>query len=308
MLGFYLCRGHYVPGAGIWWQDLATELDTARNFRCTPKSDSNLEIFSLRVMLKRNAKAANNPQAHFIPNYVIHLLPPLIVHNHLPYGLELLNTDLKQHMKIDPGERSSAYSLDLSKDQRLQVKVKYSGSTWRGNFTLTTHFDEKTTHLSSEAVDDNQNRQLSVHIRAEREGSCNVFFYAPYWIVNKTGLSLHVKVRDFHLRRLFSQLHLQASSSNVVYDGSADQVLLFSYKRHRKRAVNLKVCESEWSNDFGMECVATTGLVVCKDSERKKKYSVMMSVTSSQISPRLTKIVTFMPSFVVRNGSTKMLR
>nr|XP_022904021.1 vacuolar protein sorting-associated protein 13C-like [Onthophagus taurus] len=287
-------EGHYVSDAGIWWQDFTTELDTAHNFHCSPKTDSNLEVFSLRVILRKHIDTKKS-QSHFIPNYVIHLLPPLIVHNYLPYTLEVENIDLKQHLKVEPGEKSSAYSLNLSKDQKLLVKVCGATLNWSGVLNLTTHLDEKILHLGADVKEDGNggNKSLMVHVKTDREGSVEMFFFSPYWIVNKTGLPLYIK----------------ASSSNVVYESTIGQeILLFSYKRHGKQSLNLKVFESDWSNDFGIECAGTTGLIVCKDNQRKKKYAILMSIHLSQIAPKHTKIITFYPNFLIINNTLKTLR
>ncbi|GJQ74448.1 hypothetical protein Trydic_g21318 [Trypoxylus dichotomus] len=284
-------EGHYASDTGIWWQDLATELDAAHDFHCNPKSDSNLEVFSLRIVLKRNIDVKNS-QSHFIPNYVIHLLPPLIFRNYLPYTVEVENLELNQMIKVESGEKASAYALNLSRDQKLCVRVIYSCSLWSGILNLTTHFDEKVMHLTNEDEKDDDNKYLTVNVKADREGSCYIYFYAPYWIVNKTGLPVHIK----------------PSGTNNVLESVNGDILLFSYRRHGKQSLNMKVYESEWSNDFGIECAGTTGLIVCKDKVRRKKYAVLLSIHLSQMCPRFTKIVTFSPNFLIINNTNKTIR
>ncbi|XP_063908904.1 intermembrane lipid transfer protein VPS13C-like isoform X2 [Zophobas morio] len=281
-------EGHYTSDSGIWWKDLATELDIAHNLHCRPRSDSNLEVFSLRVMLTKNLDIPNS-QAHSVPNYIIHLLPPLILHNYLPYSLEVENVMLKQHIKIEPGEKKSVYSLDLSKDQKLLIKVKYNLLTWSGILNFTTYLDEKIVILSS---DSKEVKHLAINTKTDREGSCNIFFYTPYWIINKIGLPLQIK----------------ASATNTVYESNNEDILLFTYKRHGKQTLNVKVYDSNWSNEFGLECAGTTGLIICKDNERKKKYLFFLSIKLSQMCPRLTKIVTLLPSFLVTNCTHRNLR
>ncbi|KAJ8960584.1 hypothetical protein NQ318_013873 [Aromia moschata] len=282
-------EGHYASDSGIWWQDLATELDTAYDLHCKPKPDSNVEIFSLRVLLKKNLDVKHF-QAHTIPNYVIHLLPPLIIHNYLPYTLEVLNVGLKQVVKVEPGEQNSVYSLDFSRDEKLLIRVKRDSVTWSGNLNLTRHLDEKIIVLNTESKEDMKN--LAINVKSDREGSCNLFFYTPYWIVNKTGLPLQIK----------------AAASNSLHEIVNEDILLFTYKRHCKQTLNVRVYESNWSNEFGLECAGTTGLVVCKDNERKKKYLFFLSTRLSNMCPRLTKIVTLLPSFLVTNNTERALR
>ncbi|XP_072395854.1 intermembrane lipid transfer protein VPS13A-like [Diabrotica undecimpunctata] len=282
-------EGHYASDSGIWWKDLATEMDNAHDLHCKPKTDSNVEIFSIRVMLKRNINS-KNPTHSSIPNYIIHLLPPLIINNFLPYSLEVLNVSLKQVIKVEPGEKNSVYSLDFSKDQKLLIRLKHNSATWTGTLNLTKHLDEKILVLTTDNKEEVAN--LAINIKSDKEGSCNMFFYTPYWIINKTGLPLQIK----------------ASISNTLYNCVNEDILLFTYKRHGKQTLNVRVYESNWSNEFGLECVGTTGLIICKDIERKKKYMFFLNSRFSNICPRLTKIVTILPSFLVTNNTDKSLR
>ncbi|CAH1112949.1 unnamed protein product [Psylliodes chrysocephalus] len=281
-------EGHYASDSCIWWKDLATEMDNAHDLHCKPKSDSNVEIFSIRVMLKRNIDIKNINHST-IPNYIIHLLPPLLITNFLPYSLEVLNVSLKQVIKVEPGEKSSVYSLDFSKDQKLLIRLKHNSTTWTGTLNLTQHLDEKIILLST---DNKEFSNLAINVKSDREGSCNLFFYTPYWIANKTGLPLQIK----------------ASVSNTLYNCVNEDILLFTYKRHGKQTLNVRVYDSNWSNEFGLECVGTTGLIICKDIERKKKYMFFLNTRLSSICPRLTKIVTIFPSFLVTNNTDKPLR
>lgn len=91
-------------------------------------------------------------------------------------------------------------------------------------------------------------------------------------------------------------------------ESNSNDILLFTYKRHGRQTLSIKVYDSNWSNEFGLECAGTTGLVVCKDYERRKKYQFFLTISLSKMCPRLTKVVTLLPSFLVRNETTKHLR
>ncbi|KAK4883024.1 hypothetical protein RN001_006343 [Aquatica leii] len=284
-------EGHYMSETGLWWKDLATELDVPHHITCKPKSTSNLEVFALKVLLKKNLDI-QTPRLYSSPNYIIRLLPPLTFQNYLPYILEVQNIELKQQIKVEPAEKSSIYSIDLSKDQKFLVKVSYCNLAWSGLLNLTTDLDEKIIMLSTDTKLNGTIRQLPIYVKVEKENNYNLFFYASYWIVNKTELPLQFK----------------ATSSSNIFETSNEDVLLFAFKRHTKQSITLRVYESNWSNDFGIDCAGTTGLVVCKDHERKKRYSFLLSIRLSQMCPQYTKIVTFLPSFIVINTTKKHLR
>ncbi|XP_044757951.1 vacuolar protein sorting-associated protein 13A-like [Coccinella septempunctata] len=281
-------EGNYAS-SGIWWKDLTSELDSPYNLICKKKDSDKSEVFALRISMGKNLQLhkSNLPQ---LPNYIITLLPPLVINNYLPYAITITSDVSKQNTKIEPGEKSSIYNLDISNDQKLFVNVKWGSETWVGFFTLTTHLDEKFFVLTSSTS--TSNKLLALNVRAERERSCQIFIYTSYWIVNKTGLPLKMK----------------ASASNTVMESNPNDILLFTYKRHGRQTLSVKVYDSNWSNEFGLECAGTTGLVVCKDNERKKKYLFFLTITLSKMCPRLTKVVTLLPSFLIRNETNKHLR
>lgn len=197
-------RGDFIVESGLWYQELARDIGNAHNYHCIPKEKSNLEIFSLRVVIKRNLEV-KHLASHTIPNFIIHLLPPLILNNFLPYLIGVQNVDLNQQMKIEPGEKANVYSFNLSTDQKLLCKILYHGSFWIGTLNLTPHLTEKVILFSSEIKTQENSKPLAINVKIEKEGSVNIYFYAPYWIVNKTTLPLHFKV--LIAKRILFNLH-----------------------------------------------------------------------------------------------------
>ena len=100
----------------------------------------------------------------------------------------------------------------------------------------------------------------------------------------------------------------QASLSDVVYEAQGEEPLLFCYKKHRRRCVRLRAYHSSWSSAFSLDTVGCTGLVVCKDRERKRCYRILLTVILSKLCPHLTRIVTLLPNFLVVNDTRKHLR
>ncbi|KAK9875024.1 hypothetical protein WA026_005834 [Henosepilachna vigintioctopunctata] len=290
----YYCKLFFQPAyaegsytcSGVWWKNLTSELDTACNLICN-KKDSTTDVFALRISMKKNSKFMKTNIAS-TPNYIISLLPPLVITNCLPYAITLQNQVLKQTIRIEPGEKTSVYNLDITLDQKFSIDVKCSTDVWRGFFTLTPHLDEKFFVLTSSG----SSKGLALNVRSEREKSCQIYIYASYWIVNKTGLPLKMR----------------AYASNSVLESNSEEILLFTYKRHGRQTLSVKVYDSNWSSEFGLECTETSGLVVCKDNERKRKYLFFLTITLSKMCPRLTKIVTILPSFLIRNNTAKHLR
>lgn len=200
------------------------------------------------------------------------------------------NDTVSEQIKIDPGEKHNVYSLDVTKEIKFTIKMRYNATNWSGVFTYTPQFEEKMIAISME--DKSSKQAMLLNAKAERQDSCKVFFYSTYWIVNKTGLPLHIKT----------------SNSNLIYETTAENILLFSFKRHGKQALNAKVYDSDWSSEFSVDCAETPGLVICKHRERKRRYSMLLLVKLSEMCPKFTKIVTFLPCFMITNETSHFLR
>ncbi|PNF18559.1 hypothetical protein B7P43_G08480, partial [Cryptotermes secundus] len=234
-----------------------------------------------------------NRASRSIPNYLIRLLPPLAMHNRLPYAVEVKVPTITYEVRIEAGEKTNIYFLNLLKMHKICVEVPiYLGIPWMGSFNLTADLEEKTVAMATEYDTEGGNKQLGLSLHVDRTETCDVFLHAPYWIINKTGLPLQIR----------------ASLSDVVYEAQGEEPLLFCYKKHRRRCVRLRAYHSSWSSAFSLDTVGCTGLVVCKDRERKRRYRILLNVTLSKLCPNLTHIVTLLPNFLVVNDTRKHLR
>nr|CAD7428776.1 unnamed protein product [Timema monikensis] len=274
--------------------ELASELNTAKDIHCSPKEDKDATVFSIRVRIAMCVEGEHvNRASRSIPNYLIRLLPPMAMHNRLPYAVEIKVPSIKYEVRIEAGEKANIYFLNLLKIHKICVEVpSYLGSPWTGAFNLTADLEEKTVAMVTEYDTEGGNKQLGLSLKVDRTETCNVYLHAPYWIINKTGLPLQIR----------------GSLSDVVYEAQSEEPLLFCYKKHKRRCVRLRAYHSSWSSAFSLDTVGCAGLVVCKDHERKRRYRILLNVTLSQLCPQLTRIVTLLPNFLVTNHTRKHLR
>ncbi|KAE8750068.1 hypothetical protein FOCC_FOCC003192 [Frankliniella occidentalis] len=295
----YNCKIHFHPAynpfcaseSGLWWKDLGADMSTAKDFFCSAKDDKDLRAFSCRVVCSEGSPVKQTYRS--IPNYMLRLLPPLQFYNGLPFAVELKVPSIAWEQRVEAGDRVSQYFLNLQKQHRVAVEVPaYLGLSWSGNFNLTSDLEEKTVTMTTEQDTEGGNKQLGVTVRVDRAGTCVVYLHSPYWIVNKTGLPLQIR----------------GSLSDVVYDVPAEEALLFSFRKVRRRCARLRAYHSSWSSAFSLDTVDTNGLVVCRDRERRRHYRILQSVQLSSGCPQLTKIVTLLPNLIVYNRCRRPLR
>lgn len=64
-----------------------------------------------------------NRASRSIPNYLIRLLPPLAIRNSLPYAVEVRVPTIKYEVRVEAGEKTNIYFLNLLKMHKICVEV-----------------------------------------------------------------------------------------------------------------------------------------------------------------------------------------
>ncbi|KAG0722861.1 Vacuolar protein sorting-associated protein 13C [Chionoecetes opilio] len=314
-----------ISDVGVWWKDVLSST-CSYLLTCKGKTEHNPDI-AAAVTIQEGVKLSSlqwEGLSGVLPNYTLCLSPPLAIHNMLPCTLTLAHPSFAQPLILDPGAKTSLYKIDLDKKISLEVQVSnYLGGDWNGILEIGTEKGDDHRTLTLTHGDGSARRKLECALYTVRAGLTAVHVYSPYWIVNKTGLSLHVR----------------GSRSKIVYDLSgSEDIVLFRYKRSYPHKLKVRVMDSDWSRRWGCEAVGSCGVVVCRDSVRDKKYRILARVKhstlaaqtlnegvqggclnnacSSKLFPQrrrpgklhLTKIVTLMPYFLIRNLTIRPLK
>ncbi|XP_064629495.1 intermembrane lipid transfer protein VPS13A-like isoform X5 [Lineus longissimus] len=316
--------GSYQYSGGVSWQDLSVAKDKSRLYTCLPDEQStnpfNKNPFNFKVVLDTGV-AARGPHhlPKLIPNFSLHLHPPVVLHNYLPYDIQF-SLEHSPYSSLTHGENTPLYTADLHKAQKLQIQIaEYLGSDWSGNIELGSDMDGFKA-ISMEPEENNTSHQLSLSIHANHSVAMDLFIYSPYWIINKTGLPVQ----------------LRGSGSDVIFENNiSSDPLLFRYKKYKKKKMfscfnclclkdpeleieqslastgsmlqaKIRVYNSKWSQSFSLDTVGSTGVIICNDKERKRKYQFLLQIQMSNL--KLTKLVTITPYFLVVNTTQSPLR
>lgn len=130
----YCCahRSHQVSNTGLWWPELASDLGTSRDLFCESKYPENdPAVFSLRVRMEEGPilGSISRQQSRTIPNYLIRLLPPLVLHNCLPYSLDVKIPQLNNQVS------SCVKPYCVQKINKFFVKI-VTHRCWRQNYAI----------------------------------------------------------------------------------------------------------------------------------------------------------------------------
>eukprot|EP00106_Octopus_bimaculoides_P016057 XP_014783499.1 PREDICTED: vacuolar protein sorting-associated protein 13A-like isoform X4 [Octopus bimaculoides] len=277
---------------GIWWKDLIQMKDRSKHYSCVPTGLA--RPFTIKVTCKdQETLYPSQTLPKSIPYYILHMNPPVVLHNLLPYDVQFSLEGTNSYSSLTHGEMTPLYTVDVTKMQKLSLQITdYLSCDWSGNLDIGNDMEEfKAISMETETDMESSEKYLSISIHSVQSLTHDLRIYSPYWIMNKT---------DFPIL-------LRGTGSDAVFECSPLGVpVLFRYKKHRRKKAKLQVYDSKWSQSFSMDTVNSAGVIICNDKERNRKYQFMMQVQLSKM--KLTKIVTIMPYFLIMNNSHSRLR
>ncbi|GFY43054.1 vacuolar protein sorting-associated protein 13, partial [Trichonephila inaurata madagascariensis] len=287
------CKEYGLSTEGIWWKDMTVPQKSSTFLECFAEKDSE-NITCAKVVCEEN-RDLKTPSVgtKLVPNFLLHLYPPLVFHNLLPLPIDIHVKNKDRTMRLKEGESAVFFDFDPRQSQDIFLEVgQYIGLQWHGKMSVSGDTEElHPVSMSPETDTGGGNRHLSLHVHVTRDKSLDLHLFSPYWIINKTGLPLQ----------------LRGSLSDAVYEASSStDPVLFRFKKHRKKKSKLRVYSSQWSKAFSLDTVGNCGVVICADKERNKKYHFFVKVEMSKM--LLTKVVIIKPFFLVINNTEYHLR
>ncbi|KAL5112179.1 Vacuolar protein sorting-associated protein 13C [Taenia crassiceps] len=258
---------------------------------------------------------------------------PASLHNHLPVPITFYLCDTSS--SIEPGHTAVLSSVK-SGGFSVSVNFTYDGREYLGGINISNKTEEMSL-LACETHDGDDASLLNLGLRCSRRlGHIDLTVYCPYWLVNKTGLSLTYKDQnelEFHHPAEFSdvflfsvstrtaslqhkppsQIHLQPVSSLDHVDADSSTVSSTSSHHHwrkpfhsmhrgirlaQKVKIVMRTEDSLWSTKFSLDTVGSWGRVHC-EGKLGRSYEIGVKINLS--ASGLTKIITFMPYFMIVN-------
>ncbi|XP_066588204.1 intermembrane lipid transfer protein VPS13A-like isoform X2 [Prorops nasuta] len=279
-----------VSGEGIDWKELRDAVNKVKDINCKSKEDEKSVLFGVKVFCTEGSITTR--LGCDVPNYLITILPPIFFINQLPFVIDIHVPSINYEVKIEPGEKINMHYLNYSDDLQIIIKESnYLGMQWSGSVKLNRNVERKFVQMNPNS-DRGSSKPFTLCVELDKSNSWSVIIQAQYWIVNKSGLPLFI----------------QECRSHVVYELYENELMIFSHKSNKKGMVRLKAHQSEWSVAFGLDGISSMSQIVCKDIERKRTYRILTEAQNSHISPLATKIITFLPYFIVSNKTKKSLR
>ncbi|KAI3320562.1 vacuolar protein sorting-associated protein 13, partial [Xylariaceae sp. AK1471] len=285
----------------LWWKDLLKR--PTRTLVC---KGENGDPFYFQLN-------ANYDRSNFLtgkyPYMTLKLSPPIVLENLLPYDFKYRiydkNTKRDWNNFLRKGGVSPVHVVELS--HLLLLSVDMQDTAFKASeFAIINPSSEEDFRKEHKLIckdAEGLSLQLKLHYFKipNGGGAFRVTVYSPYVILNKTGLDVTIRGKQF-----LQQAKRAAGQSPHI--GSSDQErpkaqpLMFSFgnEDQHNRAL-LKFGDSEWSKPQSFDAIGSTTDVTLQSTTKQTELHVGITVESGEGKYKLTKVVTLAPRFVVKN-------
>lgn len=296
--------------------------------QCQPKSGSNADtiFFVMDIDVDIPISASLNfdqmtPQQKMMSlDYALTIKPPLSVEN-------LLGCPMNYKLIDKPSDKTAPKQIATGTLKRGEYRVFYNANVYNDIWLEASPPGEWRQESVERKRNNDEKRMAKVHSvngtdldkgiclydkdknplileldyepTQSIESQSTVSVYAPYWIIDKTGMDMQVRNASANSRPLAAGWDYGIAEENDLH--------LFSFHKHNpfENKVTIKVGDSEFSKPFSMDNVGATLPVVADGKKRRYHIGASFSLAPGKFSK--TKVVTFSPQYVVVNHTGHLL-
>ncbi|KAI8625069.1 vacuolar protein sorting-associated protein 13 [Xylariaceae sp. FL1651] len=285
----------------LWWKDLLKR--PTRTLVC---KGENGDPFYFQMN-------ATYDRSHFLtgkyPYMKLKLSPPIVLENLLPYDFKYRiydrNTKRDWNNFLRKGGVSPVHVVELS--HLLLLSVDMQDTVFKASEFAIINPGVQEDFRKEHKLICKDEEGLPLHLKLHYfkipngGGAFRVTIYSPYVILNKTGLDVAIRGKQFlqQAKRVAGQSALTGSSGQERHKA---QPMMFSFgnEDQRNRAL-LKFGDSEWSKPQSFDAIGSTTDVVLQSATKQAELHVGITVEPGEGKYKLTKVVTLAPRFVVNN-------
>jgi vacuolar protein sorting-associated protein 13A/C len=131
-------------------------------------------------------------------------------------------------------------------------------------------------------------------------GSFKVTIYSPYVVLNRTGLELDLRSKQF-----LGQARTAAGQGVFADAGTNDQKpmpFMFSYpSEDKKNRALIKVGDSNWSKPQSLDAIGSNYAVTLPSTKARSDMHIGVTVAEGEGKYNLSKVITIAPRFIIKN-------
>ncbi|KAG9326243.1 hypothetical protein KVV02_000958 [Mortierella alpina] len=302
----------------IFWRDLAANQHRQQRYSsdgqsvssvsCRPLEDENQQAFRFQV---RGGTDNFDPLAKDYPYMTIRLSAPVEIENLLPYNLryQVMEKTSPKHSGpiltsyLRKGGISPLHTVDVRNLMLLSVSIENTNFSASEYAIVSSHDPDELPVENILTLVDPDGLKLNLgihrHVIPDSGGAVKFSIFAPYVILNKTGLDLVFKAKSFMQH---AKIAAGQGAHRIVQNKALP--LMFSYGKVEKgnRMLVQVGGTSQWSRPVSFEAVGSIMEIAVQAEDRPEEIHLGMNVELGKGKYALTKVVTITPRFILKNN------
>ncbi|GAA5992083.1 hypothetical protein JCM10908_000736 [Rhodotorula pacifica] len=299
--------GYGWSSESLHWQDLIKR--PSRAIVCKAPKEAAFRFQAYAIHDKAD------PLTRIYPKISLCLRAPVEVQNLLPHDVRyrVFDKNLEHNWTsfLRAGGISPIHVAELSHLLLLSIEIQET-KLGRSEFAIINTDNPEDLPVESDLVlADEGGHKLGLRIHYQKHpdagGAFRVQIYAPYTLINKTGLPFALKTKT-----LFGSAKSVAGLEELSSESSKrkpSDPFMFSYPTDDRRNRSLlRVGDSTWSQPLSFETVGMTTEVILPSATGNEEVRVGLKVEEGLGDYKLTKVITLCPRFLIKNNFGDDLR
>ncbi|KAF2654929.1 vacuolar protein sorting-associated protein 13 [Lophiostoma macrostomum CBS 122681] len=288
----------------LFWKDLLKR--PTRTITCRGEQDDQSPPFFFQLHAAYDKK---DPLTGVYPYMRLRLAAPVEVQNLLPFDFKyrIYDSNTKKDWTnfLRKGGVSPVHVVELS--HLLLISVDMQDTPFKPSKFGIINSTDRESFRREKTLEVKDNNDLSLHLNMhfynypDGGGSFKVTIYSPYVVLNRTGLELDVRGKQFmgQARGAAGQ-GVFADTDND--DGHKPMPFMFSFPTEdKKNRALLKVGESNWSKPQSFDAIGSTYAVTLPSTKARSDMHIGVTVKEGEGKYNLSKVVTIAPRFIIKN-------
>ncbi|KAJ2739710.1 Vacuolar protein sorting-associated protein 13, partial [Coemansia sp. Cherry 401B] len=317
----------------IYWRDFLAQ-DARTELCCLPESavggrntraEAGTDTMPFHVHFNALCDM-RNPALYKYPFMRLVMTPPLEIENLLPYPLQLCVIDKTANRKwvssLSRGGVAAVHAVQPGHLVLLTIRIPDAGFDQCDGTIIETSDEDEYPVDDSITVTDRHNIKLALKLHRmdipSSGGRCRrVSVYAPYVMVNRSGLRLFYSSKGFFKgvsavagQNLQRNAPLEAESAPVPENASgsrsddamAAQPLMFSFGSYdlKNRAL-VRVADWDWSRPLSFDALGSAAEFIIPSADKLSDTHLGIQIEPGRGRYSHTRVVTFTSRYVVKN-------
>ncbi|KAF2089652.1 vacuolar protein sorting-associated protein 13 [Saccharata proteae CBS 121410] len=287
----------------LFWKELLKR--PTRTITCRGEQDDHAPPFYFQMHAKFDKK---DPLTSIYPCMRIRLHAPVEVQNLLPYDFKYRiyddNTKKDWTNFLRKGGVSPVHVVELS--HLLLMSVDMQDTPFKQSKFSVINSSDKENFRREKTVEVKDEQDLTLRLKLhyynipDSGGAFKVTVFSPYIILNRTGLELDVRSKQF-------LGGAKAAAGQGVFahqgdDGRRATPFMFSFPTDdQKNRALIKVGDSNWSKPQSFDAIGSSYDVTLASTQGRAEMHAGVTVEEGEGKYNLTKVVTIAPRYVIKN-------